>query len=117
MRLNYQLRKWIMEKVEQYIQEHTRDCNNQYDLPEYFENGIKRLKEYKPWLTPEHARKVAQIAREETIKEVCEWIEENIGEYCDGENIMFSAIHIESIDVFAQERFIDDLKKYLEGKA
>ena len=66
-----------MSKAEKFIKDCTRNCSNQYDLPEYFENGIERLKEYQPWLTPDHARKVAEIAREETIKEVCEWIKYN----------------------------------------
>ena len=88
-----------MSKAEKFIQDHTRDCSNQYDLPEFFENGIKRLKEYQPWLTPSQARKAVEIAREETVKEVCEWIKynnENGGCLFDG--------------------WENDLKKYLEGK-
>ena len=53
-----------------------------------------------PWLTPDDARKVAEIAREETIKEVCEWIKynnENGGCLFDG--------------------WENDLKKHLEGKS
>lgn len=54
-----------MSKAEEFIREHTRNCSNQYDLPEYFENGIERLKEYQPWLTPDQARRAVEIAREE----------------------------------------------------
>lgn len=75
MRLNYQLRRWIMEKVEQYIKEYTRNCNNEIIIPT--QDGCSYTKGYTSWLTPDHARKVAEIAREETIKEVCEWIKYN----------------------------------------
>lgn len=105
-----------MSKAEDFISDCTKNCSNEYDLPEYFENGIERLKEYRPWITPDQARKAVEIAREEMLNEVCEWIEENIGEYCDGENIMFSAIHIENIDVFGQERFIKDLKQAMKDE-
>jgi len=77
-----------MEKVEQYIRKNTNQFSN--------EDGF----DYVPWLTPDHARCVAQIAREETIKEVCEWIKynnENGGCLFDG--------------------WENDLKKHLEGKA
>lgn len=63
-------------------------------------------------LCDQHALRAVEIAREEII----EWIEENIGEYCDGEHIMFSAIHIENIDVFEQERFINDLKQAMKDE-
>lgn len=71
MRLNYQLRRWIMEKVEQYIKEHTKETSS----PIIDWNGNIAI--YQPWLTPKDARRVAEIAREETIKEVCEWIKYN----------------------------------------
>ena len=57
-----------MKNVEQFIQEHTK---NTYNYNSYAPSPT-------PWLTPEHARCVAQIAREETIKEVCEWLKKNV---------------------------------------
>jgi hypothetical protein len=51
-----------------------------------------------------------EIAREEMI----EWIEDNIGEYCCGDYLEFSAISIENIDLFDQKSFISDLKKEVE---
>lgn len=56
-----------MEKVEQYIKEHTRNTYNY--------NSYEQVPT--PWLTPDDARKVAEIVKEETIKEVCEWIKYN----------------------------------------
>ena len=98
-----------MSKAEKFIKEHTRNCSNVY--------GDKYGDEFcSPWLTPDQARKAVEIAREEMLNDICEWIEENIGEYCDGENIMFSAIHIENIDVFGQERFINDLKQAIKDE-
>jgi len=93
-----------MSKADKYIIEHTSALKDS--------NG----KEYFKWLTPEQAIRAVEIAREEMLNEVCEWIEENIGEYCDGENIMFSATHIENIDVFGQERFIYDLKQAMKDE-
>ena len=63
-----------MEKIEQYIQEHTKLYGN------YGYIDVK-TKGFTPWITPEEARKVAKIAREETINEVCELLKNNISEY------------------------------------
>ena len=62
-----------MSKAEEFINNCTKNCSNQYNFPEYFENGIKRLKEYQPWLTPDQAKEAVEIAREE----IYEWLEEN----------------------------------------
>jgi hypothetical protein len=70
-----------MSKAEEFIQENTKDCSNQYDLPEYFENGIKRLKEYQPWLSPDDARKAVEIAREEIIEQTVEWLTKHAIKY------------------------------------
>ena len=95
-----------MSKAEEFIQENTKDCSNK---------SLSKSKYYS-WLTPDQAREAVKIAKEEILNDICEWIEENIGEYCDGENIMFSAIHIENIDVFGQERFINDLKQAMKDE-
>ena len=59
-----------MSKAEKFIQDCTRNCSNEYDLPECFENGIERLKEYQPWLTPDQAKRAVEIAR----NEIYEWL-------------------------------------------
>ena len=100
MRLNYQLRKWIMEKVEQYIKEHTRNCSNEIIIPT--QDGCSYTKGYTSWLTPDHARKVAEIARKETIKEVCEWLDNNVTGFC--------VIN----DTYDVDGCIEDLKKAFE---
>jgi len=52
-----------MSKAEKFILESTNQFSN--------EDGF----DYIPWLTPDQARKAVEIAREETIKEVCEWLD------------------------------------------
>ena len=103
-----------MSKAEEFIQSCTRNCSNEIG---YCHNKTRNHNHvFYPWLTPDQALRAVEIARGEILNDICEWIEENIGEYCDGENIMFSATHIENIDIFGQERFIKDLKKHLKDK-
>ncbi len=66
-----------MSKAEEFISNCTRNCSNEYDFPEYFENGIRRLKEYHPWLTPDQARRAVEIAR----NEIYEWLKEHADTY------------------------------------
>jgi hypothetical protein len=54
-----------MSKAGKFIEEHTRNCSNEcWDA-----EGS-----YHPWLSPDEARKAVGIAREETLLEVAEWI-------------------------------------------
>lgn len=89
-----------MSKAEEFIKEQSHIIENPISV----------------WISAYNARKAVEIAREEMWDKVCEWIEENIGEYCDGENIMFSATDIENIDIFEQERFIKDLKQAMDDE-
>jgi len=90
-----------MKEVEKFIQERTRKyCNEFSETKSDGLGGYISRKGFAPWLTIDDTRKVAEIAREETIKEVCEWIKynnENGGCLFDG--------------------WENDLKKHLEGKA
>lgn len=65
-----------MSKAEEYIEDYTRNCSNELDIPD-FENGIKRLKEYQPWLTSDQARRAVEIAREE----IYEWLINHYRDY------------------------------------
>lgn len=89
-----------MSKAEEFIKEQSHIIENPTSV----------------WISAYNARKAVEIAREEMVEKVIWWIEENIGEYCDGENIMFSATDIENIDIFEQERFIKDLKQAMDDK-
>ena len=67
-----------MSKVEDYIKNHTKEGSN--ELRGWVDGELKTP--YMPWLTPYHAKAVAQIARKEVIEKVCEWIKkeyEDIG--------------------------------------
>ena len=83
-----------MGKVEEYIKAHTITCSNK----------SLRNDKYYEWLTPANARAVAEIARKETIKQVCEWLENNVAGYC--------VIN----DTYDVDGCIEDLKKHLEDK-
>lgn len=86
-----------MSKTEEFIKSKIRIGSN--TSKGWRRNGVSIPSYSLPWLTPEDARKAAEIAREETIKEVCEWIKynnENGGCLFDG--------------------WENDLKKHLEDK-
>lgn len=63
----------MANRVEEYIAKYTRHCSNVIcTFPTETPNP------YQAWLTPDHARSVAQIAREETIQRACKWLEEHL---------------------------------------
>lgn len=76
-----------MKKVEQYIKEHTNRYSNHVELAPYITG-------FTEWLTIDDARRVADIARQETIKEVCEWLDNHT--------------------MLSEKWYIEDLKKHLE---
>lgn len=59
-----------MDKIKQYIEDYTNHCSN-----ETIHN------EFQPWLTPYHALAIADITKEETLKEVSKWLWDNIYNY------------------------------------
>ena len=65
-----------MSKVEKYICDCTRNCSNYTVFIE--KKTYKGI--YVPWLTPDQARRAVEIAREEIIESVVEFLskEENI---------------------------------------
>ena len=91
-----------MSKAEEFIEEYTRNCSNQILSPyPQIINDVRRIdgepaKEFSPWLTPDQARRAVEIAREEIIKEVCEWLDNHT--------------------MLSEKWYIEDLKKHFEGK-
>ena len=57
-----------MSKAEKFISDCTRNCSNEFE-PQKAPPSV-----YNPWLTPDQARRAVEIAREEMINEICEWI-------------------------------------------
>ena len=87
-----------MSKARKFIQDYTRNCSNE------LEGGI-----YHEWLTPDDARSAVEIAREETIKDMCEWIEKNVYSYtwCDFQQ------HERGIE---RGKLIEDLKQAMNDE-
>ena len=54
----------MKSKVEKYIEDYTKNCSNEQGG---WSDG-KYIFVYQPWLTPDDARRIAEIAREEVIK-------------------------------------------------
>lgn len=86
-----------MSKAEKFIQDYTKNCSNELCAVE--DKFGKKVISYHEWLTPDQARRAVEIAREETIKKVCEWIKYN------NEN-----------GACLFDGWESDLKKCLEGK-
>ena len=67
--------------TDDYISGFTRHCSNEFD------SHMAPPPVYAPWLTPDHARSVALIAKENTIEQAVRWIKrenENGGCKFDG---------------------------------
>lgn len=87
-----------MKKVEQYIKEHARNCSN--EIIGWDKNMFPI---YQDWLTPDQARKAVEIAREETINEVFNYIKDK-----------YEDIGLQYIRGYEADVLIEDLKKHLE---
>ena len=87
-----------MSRAEKFIEENTRNCSQLHY------NSACTLRHC---ITPDQARKAVEIAREETIKEACEYIKshrENVKTEDNG------------IVGWIGDDFIEDLKKYMKGE-
>ena len=93
-----------MDKAEKFIQEHTKNCSNQYDFPEHFVNGIEHLKDYQSWLTPDQARKAVEITREEELEYIKYQLELRLPETLD-----YNGVQVD------REDFINDFIKALKN--
>ena len=91
-----------MKAVEQYIKEHTNKYSNHIEL-------AANITGFTQWLSADDARKAVEIARKETIKEVCEWIKKNVYSYTWYDFKQYE-IGVET------GKLIEDLKKHLEDE-
>ena len=62
----------ISKRVEKFIQDYTRNCSNELCAVE--DRFGKKVISYHEWLTPDQAKRAVEIAREEMLNEICEWI-------------------------------------------
>ena len=83
-----------MKEVEKFIQDYTRNCSNEIGYCHNKTHNHNHV--FYPWLTPDQARKAVEIAIEETIKEVCEWLDNHT--------------------MLSEKWYIEDLKKHLDSK-
>ena len=65
-----------MSKAEKFISDYTRNCSNELGAIESIE-GTKVIS-YHEWLTPDQARSAVEIAREEVIEKVCEFLDNDL---------------------------------------
>ena len=71
-----------MSKTEKFIHNYTRNYSNEIIVPTA--DGNTYTKSYEHWLTPDDARRVVEITREEIYK----WLKDNIHMYngeCEGD--------------------------------
>ena len=61
-----------MSKAYKFIRDYTMNCSNELVAVE--SRYGKEVISYHEWLTPDQARRAIEIAREEMINEICEWI-------------------------------------------
>ena len=65
-----------MNKAEEFIKAKTRIGSN--TTKGWRRNGVSIPSYSLPWLTPDQARKAVEIAREEMIEKVCEFLENDL---------------------------------------
>ena len=87
-----------MSKAEKFIQEHTRNCSNELVA---IESAVgTKILSYNDWLTPDQARKAVEIAMEEMMEKVCEFLDNDLCCYIKAQD--FAIEH---------QRLKNDLKK------
>lgn len=64
-----------MSKAEKFIEEHT---SNRINAIQCYDGDCNPQVIYKPWITPVQAKKAVEIAREEMIEKVCNFITEKL---------------------------------------
>ena len=81
-----------MSRAEKFIQERTMNCSNQIINGNY---GTI-IPHFNPWLTPDQARKAVEIAREEVIEKVCEFLENDLCCYIEAQNFTIERQRLEN---------------------
>lgn len=93
-----------MSKAEKFISDCTRNCSNKI---EWNVEGLTH--DYIPWLTPDQARRAVEIARDELMENVCQFIQEHHHEY--------TSWNTEEYELeFNTEQFIQDIKQAMKDE-
>ena len=92
-----------MSKAEEFIKAKTRIGSN--TTKGWRRNGVYIPSYSLPWLTPDQARKAVEIAREEVIEKICEFLENDLCCYIKAQD--FSIEH---------QRLENDLKQAMKDE-
>lgn len=101
----------MSKRVEEYIKNYTRNYSNEIAHWDISGETVKPI--YSPWLTPDHARAVAEIAKEEVMDKAVEWMKANITKYC---TVRFKERNIPTSNYPFSEIMEKDFRKYMEEK-
>lgn len=96
----------MSKKVDEYIEQYTRNCSNAIYDP--YDTG-DAITIYAPWLTPDQARKAVEIAREEVINDIKEEVTiflEGAHEYTDNKKLQMQ---------YDNEGLIRDFRAFIEN--
>lgn len=101
-----------MKKEEKFIVDYTRRCSNEILVngDESYTN-IPNKGEYHPWLTPDQALEAVEIAKEELIKKVINFLNYKLDDVV--------AIRVSGTIIphhVAKQELIEDFKKYMKGE-
>ena len=92
-----------MSKAGKFIQDYTRNCSNEFE-PQKAPPSV-----YNPWLTPDQARRAVEIARDELMENICQFIQEHHHEY--------TSWNTEEYELeFNTEQFIYDIKQAMKDE-
>ena len=95
-----------MSKAEKFIEDYTSNCSNVA-----YKNTIngKEFNTYYEWLTPDQARRAVEIARDELMENVCQFIQEHHHKY--------ASWNTEEYELeFNTEQFIQDIKQLIKDE-
>jgi chaperone required for assembly of F1-ATPase len=65
-----------MSRAEKFISDCTRNCSNELIAVE--SRAGKEVVSYHEWLTPDQAKRAVEIAREEVVEKVCEFLDNDL---------------------------------------
>ncbi len=56
------------------------------------------------------------VRKDAFIEKVAKWFEENLSEYCDGEDFEYTPTSMYNVTILQNERMIEDFKKAMKGE-
>ena len=96
-----------MSRAEKFIQDCTRNCSNELCAVE--DKFGKKVISYHKWLTPDQALRAVEIARDELMENVCQFIQEHHHKY--------ASWNTEEYELeFNTEQFIQDIKQLIKDE-